>query len=1784
MNVKDRIYQIVSDKNLSVDEKYDKIQELLHGKGDGPGNSSNGTGEGSGGNSTDISGSEGNQETDNANQEAENKAQQAADQAQQAADQAQQAADQAAEQAQKSGSASDKDIADQAQQAADQAQQSADEAQNSLDNGGEIGSSDANQAQKAANQAQKAANQAQKAANQAQQAANKSKQSDSGKDSSGQQGSGQSQAQDAANKAQQAANQAQQAADEAQETADKVQNAANQAQNAADQAAEQAQKSGSTSDKESAEQAQDIADKTQDIANQAQKAANQAQDIANRAQQAANQAQDAADNNDNQSAQQAANKAQQAANQAQQTQNQKQDPEEWLKDLDLGEKQRYKKAKGDGTDDPIVNGLPPGEIEDDDDDDQQGGFGGQMPKEFDDYTAGKYIGIAYAKEVFKGRGVKPTYAYQFDIPDVEDMRLIESMLAESNVDIKGILSRSGDERSKAEEIYKLLFPDADDVNTPEELIMMRNGDASIEDWADDDHVITKELGDEIKKEIEEMPNSVDQDIKEIEPDWGSTGSDGEIQEKIKYIQKLLDPNYIQDKWKREAAKKFLEKFGVRIEKNSEGIIDWKRSLEDFLFDVSSHRENGRIKKNLYTFSGIGARHKKRVYESIGKVVIYADTSGSAYEFCSSMIAEVSKMANDCDIHEFDIHLFTDVVYAEHFGIDGDTISSDEFGFEDVQSGGTSLNNVYNHIIENYFDGYELDDDVSAIIIMTDVDGVKESGKIDNSKYFENAIDQMLYLLFDPGETTQRALQKLLPKMARYIAITPSMFGNNIQESYIYKTGKSVLHKLYNNENSIDNDMYINEAISRNINAVKKTLNKKDELSTDEKNKIMRVHNIRAMRDLDRIDQLVPEIFAAMESTFPEVKVVKNVDYFQDTENTFYIDDDLRLWIHKNFVSNSDAKLLIELCKKINVFMIVGDVFIQNLGIIHFPQGFPKEIKGFFKLNNLKNLKDFTNAPNVIYGYSDDKSPIINPASQFMRRKPYMVDEYINSITDKNKQKQAITNFNILLKKDNDNDMNESARNLEIKHRFEIGQKYLYEAFGGKLNDLFRAYKPQEPKYDEPLVEPNVDDYPDTVEGKEKYDKDLEIYYKRVEKRNKAKEDYANALKKYNDKLPVLRKNKEAFQQIFNVINAEWSSIDGSDITFEDDYNKMLYEHKRNLSKFSGIKIFTDEYNQISLVYGKMKNNNGAEIIYYQDYNGNAVTDKDKINAEILKRHKIYKKADEMFTGLGFKWDDLPRKKKGVEPDIKETLNGILYECLAKYCGFETSRKQFDIKKVIYVPDPSYTDEQNFEYIMDEIFDNNWGDDRRSRGPGASGYAINFGNSKYTYLDFDSTKDNASELRQDFNNAVNAYNPDFNPAVFFTDDILKFIIITSSIRNERTINTTKYSIDEVENFSRQELIDAVNDVLSLSLYKSPFKYMTYNQKDNEKNGSVTPTGVLLLFPDFCQKEYTIDVNIDSFIEKNVENHLGRESDKARISATIKNYEYDPKTGQRIRKDIGGYKKSDLNVSNYDAFVNLVDQYKNINYGSINNIIDSAVKSTKNRSEYKDLIDRIKGITGNFLAYNDNNYEGYFETLIDYYTDVYQGFANILTLDPKQNSIEIVKELDNISSIYEEIKKIYLLMSGRKDKLRDKFISKRQRQLDKIKNANLNAHQSNSEKTEKDINDFKSSVDYIRDNYDSVREKINDNVPRISDYLPQLTNFISSVIRYGDSLINDKSENRIAEIKPSYDEIVECFENVINSDDELELLFNSSDILRKSIFISKKSQEYANPVSARTGLTA
>ena len=209
--------------------------------------------------------------------------------------------------------------------------------------------------------------------------------------------------------------------------------------------------------------------------------------------------------------------------------------------------------------------------------------------------------------------------------------------------------------------------------------------------------------------------------------------------------------------------------------------NWKGNLEDFIDYVSPsyHIEDGGFKKNLLS-AGIYSRHRQRVHDEVGKIVIYADTSKSAREFCLSMIPEVSEMAKDYKITECDIHLFADSVYAEHrdieFGTD-DVSSEVSINETDSSTKKFSLYNVYNHIIDNYMDDHNLNDDVSAIIIMTNVDCFENPEGLDRLEYFDGYFDKMLFLLNNQKEKNIQELEELLPKDSNLIAIAPNDYNN-----------------------------------------------------------------------------------------------------------------------------------------------------------------------------------------------------------------------------------------------------------------------------------------------------------------------------------------------------------------------------------------------------------------------------------------------------------------------------------------------------------------------------------------------------------------------------------------------------------------------------------------------------------------------------------------------------------------------------------------------------------------------------------------------------------------------------------------------------------------------------------------------------------------------------------------------------------------------------------------------------------------------------------------------
>lgn len=206
----------------------------------------------------------------------------------------------------------------------------------------------------------------------------------------------------------------------------------------------------------------------------------------------------------------------------------------------------------------------------------------------------------------------------------------------------------------------------------------------------------------------------------------------------------------------------------------------RRNLEDFIDYVSTpsyHKENGGFNRNLLA-AGIYSRHRQRVYGEVGKIVIYADTSKSAREFCLSMIPEVSEMAKDYEITECDIHLFADSVYAEHRDIDIDDVSSEvSINETDSSTKKSSLYNVYNHIIDNYMDDYNLNDDVSAIIIMTNVDCFENPERFDGLEHFNDYSDKMLFLLNNQKKKNIQEIEELLPKDSNLIAIAPNDYNN-----------------------------------------------------------------------------------------------------------------------------------------------------------------------------------------------------------------------------------------------------------------------------------------------------------------------------------------------------------------------------------------------------------------------------------------------------------------------------------------------------------------------------------------------------------------------------------------------------------------------------------------------------------------------------------------------------------------------------------------------------------------------------------------------------------------------------------------------------------------------------------------------------------------------------------------------------------------------------------------------------------------------------------------------
>lgn len=91
-----------------------------------------------------------------------------------------------------------------------------------------------------------------------------------------------------------------------------------------------------------------------------------------------------------------------------------------------------------------------------------------------------------------------------------------------------------------------------------------------------------------------------------------------------------------------------------------------------------------------------------------------------------------------------------------------------------------LNNIYNHIANNYMIGSKIRDDISAIILMTDVDRLDNSEKFEKLEKSRYRHDKMLFLLNNQIGKNIQEIENLLPKNSKLIAIAPDEMNSGFE--------------------------------------------------------------------------------------------------------------------------------------------------------------------------------------------------------------------------------------------------------------------------------------------------------------------------------------------------------------------------------------------------------------------------------------------------------------------------------------------------------------------------------------------------------------------------------------------------------------------------------------------------------------------------------------------------------------------------------------------------------------------------------------------------------------------------------------------------------------------------------------------------------------------------------------------------------------------------------------------------------------------------------------------
>ena len=1397
----------------------------------------------------------------------------------------------------------------------------------------------------------------------------------------------------------------------------------------------------------------------------------------------------------------------------------------------------------------------------------------------DEYTIGRILGRRFAEDLYKHNGLTPLLASTMELPTLDPMKILESVNESFDDDIARILddnNLSTDEIvNRIHDIY-LGIPnnqeitqntdEPDAIYVPNDVIIMRNGTIDEDNPFNGTHVIDQNIGDEIRKELGITPK---------DPDWGlSDDEDSMIKEAFPIIDDVFSLNGRNiDKEIIEGGENMKKKIKGRIRKSREGIIDWKRALQDFVSERSHTYTKGALRKNIYQRTGIGLRHRRRVIKDYNKCVVYIDTSGSVNNSSTQLIpvmaGEIGKIMQDCHFATVDIHLFDDTVYNEHFDVDSYTVGDENWGIEGADEGcGTNIHSVYRHILKNYVIDGELNFDVNAIIIISDVSGMIDTGGIQpfTSRFNRHILERMLYVIYNNYSNAyladvNKSIGELVSKYSQYYVISVESFKKQI---------------LSESMNNIKSKKLLSEAVSlASVKKKKEAIAANVDRTDDEKEERLRRAEIQGARAIGRLDHVLPELVANLERLFPNCRMAKEYQAVVASPNMYYVTEDVHVVLHMD-IDKSNFDNLVEACGLMQIDQIIGNVSIDGryISFKYFPTNFPKEIDGNFRIMGLSNLRDFSNAPSAVTGRVS-----INTTSKFIR--PAILNAYRNSIVasptqiddGRNKPKSFFTM----------NKTDESFENI-IMERIKLGESFM-------INEMAVA-----PSL-EPFRKPTRARYQKKGEDSTEFDKRKDNWLKNTD---------------------IYRKNIDIWMDVIKpIISVGLGDIKENDVTVAKDAMNISKNDVKHIKQ--GFKIYTTKDNLISAVYCKLSDKSEDKLICLRKKDSDDfITNPDDLMNETKSRWNYFKECFDNIAGrCKILWTNLlegPRSATDKKSTIEENLLNFLF-CSLYLLNNQTAKKRVtgnETQKVLYQFAPENIINDGWLVNTDDVdyVDKTIGDILSYLFPGYHAHRI--GDSTWQVgpirkTDIVNLSKTLGNPRDGFiKKAIKSCDDNnLNPCELFTDDILRGFVVGGSVRNKDEYPI--YDLDSVKEASFDELAEWTWEIKDVNIFDTALKRMTVKTITKDKFGDeIFNSGdVMMYFPDRCQKQYYIDVDVDAESVEYAAKKANRINSRAGMYGTIKNYEYDRKTGQRIRKDIVGLDQlnkvskgnetfSNFNeifdeiISNRDVYEdaeaalrNAVDVYnaKAKEWEKVNGLVSKFDRSVKL------LMSTVEAIRSYVLSNPDEAKlkEKYIEQINSDFADIPELIENIATYEDfnapenddaaQKRRIELAKECidsaDAFTKLRGKFKTYFQEISGYNKQIVDaqqRRANKLSSHQTKIKPNSVNPAQSQT--VNANVNEIKGIVDDLTNKVKGIMDVangvdfVNGANRRARGQFQTRDNMVNSVnVELSDALVfGNEIVNNNYDIT---DDVVKKFKNVdvICND----IISQSSDNLADSVLI-------------------